>query len=234
MKKHGKRYNKSLEKCDAAKMYKLSEAVEFIKGLDKAKFDESVDLAFNLGVDVKQSDQMVRGTVTLPHGTGKSVKVCVFARDANLLSDATKAGAEYAGADDLIEKVKGGWIDFDVVVATPDMMKDLSKLGKVLGPKGLMPSPKAGTVTQDIGRTVKEVKKGKIEYKVDKGANVHVAIGKLSFDAAKLTENGIAVIEAVVKARPSSVKGVYIKKCVVSSTMGPGLKVDLHEHTATV
>jgi large subunit ribosomal protein L1 len=229
MKTHGKRYNKSVQKVDKEKTYKLSEAIEVLQGLDKVKFDESVDISFNLGIDTKHSDQMVRGTVSLPHGTGKQVKVCVLARDANLLEDAKKALADHMGGDDLIEKIKGGWIDFDVVIATPDIMKDLSKLGKVLGPKGLMPSPKAGTVTQDVGRTVKEVKKGKIEYKVDKNGNLHVAIGKLSFDKEKLAENGMTVIEAVIKAKPASVKGVYIKKCVVSSTMSPGLKVDLRD-----
>lgn len=232
MKMHGKRFNKAAEKVDKAKLYKLPEAIEVLKSLDKVKFDESVDLSFNLGIDTKQSDQMVRGTVSLPHGTGKQVRVCVLAKDANLLEDAKNAGADHMGADDVIEKIKGGWIDFDVVIATPDMMKDLSKLGKVLGPKGLMPSPKAGTVTQDVGRTVKEVKKGKIEYKVDKNGNLHVAIGKLSFDKEKLSENGMTVIEAVIKAKPASVKGIFIKKCVVSSTMSPGLKVDLREMLA--
>ncbi|MDP8263191.1 MAG: 50S ribosomal protein L1 [Candidatus Ancaeobacter aquaticus] len=230
MKKHSKRYTHVAEKVDKEKVYKLSDAIDILKEVDqKPKFDEAVDISFSLGVDTRHSDQMVRGTVTLPHGTGKLVRVAVFTKEPSNVEAAKSEGAEHVGDDDLIEKVKGGWTDFDVAIATPDLMKDLSKLGKILGPKGLMPSPKAGTVTQEIGKAVKEVKKGKIEYKIDKTSNLHVSIGKLSFEKDKLAENGLTVIEAIYKAKPSGAKGVYMKRCVISSTMSPGLGIDLKE-----
>ena len=227
MAKLSKRYKKSLEKRQA-KQYKLPDAVEALKSFERAKFVESVDLAFCLNLDTTQSDQVVRGTVSLPHGTGKDVKVAVFSKSVSE-TDATKAGADFVGADDLMEKVKGGWLGFDVAVATPDMMKDLSKLGKILGPKGLMPSPKAGTVTTDVLRTVKEIKKGKVEYKVDKAGNVHLSIGKISFESKQLVENAQAVIEAVSHAKPSSVKGSFIKSISLSATMSPSVRLDVAE-----
>jgi len=229
--KHSKRYRKSQEKAKA-KEYKIPEAVEVVKSFERAKFVESVDLAFNLNVDTKQSDQMVRGTVSLPHGTGKEVKVAVFSRSTGT-EEAKKAGADFIGADDLMEKVKGGWLDFDVAVATPDMMKDLSKLGKILGPKGLMPSPKAGTVTTDVLRAIKEIKKGKVEYKVDKAGNVHLSIGKISFENAQLAENAQVVIEAVARSKPPSVKGNFIKSIALSSTMSPAVRLDVRDFLAS-
>ena len=230
MKKHGKRYRKSQEKSNPKEL-KVSEAVDALKSFERAKFIESVDLAFNLNIDTKQSDQMVRGTVALPHGTGKQVVVAVFSKSVGT-QDAKNAGADFVGADDLMEKVKGGWLGFDVAVATPDMMKDLSKLGKILGPKGLMPSPKAGTVTTDVLRTVKEIKKGKVEYKVDKAGNIHLAIGKVDFAKEQLVENALSVIEAVIRSKPVSVKGIYIKSVSLSATMSPSVRVDIREMLA--
>jgi len=211
------------------KSYTIPEAVGAVKKLANAKFDESVDIAFRLGVDPKYSDQMVRGNVVLPHGTGKTKKVVVLTKNSDKEAEAKKAQADYVGADDLIEKIKGGWFDFDVLVVTPEIMRDLSKLGKVLGPKGLMPSPKAGTVTNDIGQAVDEIKKGKVEFKVDKTGNVHIAIGKASFEEQKLQDNIEVAIKAVVSARPAAAKGQYIKTCSLSSTMGPGLRLDLKD-----
>lgn len=229
MVKLSKRIKKSLEKVkDREKEYKIPEAVDVVKSFERTKFVESVDLAFNLNVDVKQSDQMVRGTVSLPHGTGKEVVVAVFTKSVGT-DEAKKAGADFIGADDLIEKVKGGWLAFDVAIASPDMMKDLSKLGKILGPKGLMPSPKAGTVTTDVLKTIKEIKKGKVEYKVDKAGNVHLAIGKVNFQNQQLVENATAVIEAVIRAKPVSAKGNYIKSVTLSATMSPGVRLDIRD-----
>ena len=231
LKQHSKRYRKALEVVDAAKAYPLKSAVEVLAKFPKAKFNESVDLAFKLGVDPKQSDQMVRGTVPLPHGTGKLVRVLVFAQGA--AAEAAKAaGAEYVGYDDMIKKCNEGWNDFDVAVATPAAMSEVRKLGKVLGPRGLMPNPKTGTVTEDTARAVKEVKAGRVEFKVDKGGNVHVAVGKVSFPPNQIEENARAVIEAVAKARPSSVKGVFLHSCTLSATMSPPVRVDLREFTA--
>jgi large subunit ribosomal protein L1 len=206
--------------------------LKLIKELSYAKFDETVDIAFNLGVDPKKSDQMVRGTVVLPHGTGKKVRVLVFAKGEKE-KEASDAGADYVGAEDMVEKVQKGWLDFDSAIATPDIMGLVGKLGKVLGPRGLMPNPKLGTVTFDVAKAVKEIKSGKVEYKTDKGAVVHVSLGKVSFDANKLLDNAKVVIDAVTKAKPSTSKGKYIKKIAISSTMGPGIKVDVGKLTAS-
>src|SRR5512137_1878776 len=205
-----KRYRKASEQVDAKKSYPLKSAVEVLAKFPKAKFNETVDLAFKLGVDPKQSDQMVRGTVPLPHGTGKVVRVLVFAKAGPAADAALAAGAEYVGFDDMIKKCQDGWTDFDIAVATPEAMVEVRKLGKVLGPRGLMPNPKTGTVTEDTAKAVKEVKAGRVEFKVDKAGNVHVAVGKLSFQPAQLEENARAVIDAVLKARPASVKGTYV------------------------
>lgn len=226
--RRSKRYQQVEKLADRTKAYKLSEALETVKKTATAKFDESVDLALKLGVDPKHSDQMVRGTVSLPFGSGKKVRVAVFAKEADA-KKAKEAGAEIVGFEDLVEKVTGGWADFDVAIATPDTMREVGKLGKVLGPKGLMPTPKTGTVTADVVKAIKEVKAGRIEFKIDKDANLHVAVGKASFDKDKLVENAKTVINAVLKAKPATAKGIYIQNCVVSSSMGPGLKVDLRE-----
>src|SRR5881628_2116463 len=212
-----KRYRKALEQVDGKKPYPLKSAVETLSKFPKAKFNETVDLAFRLGVDPKQSDQMVRGTVPLPHGSGKTVRVLVFAKPGAAADAAKAAGAEYVGFDDLIKKCQEGWADFDVAIATPEAMAEVRKLGKVLGPKGLMPNPKTGTVTDDTAKAVKEVKAGRVEFKMDKAANLHVAFGKLSFDAKAIEDNAKAVISAVAKARPSSVKGVFVHSCTLSA-----------------
>ncbi len=224
-----KRYRKALELVDSNKLYPLSAAVELLTKLPKARFDETVELAFRLNVDPKQSDQNVRGTVTLPHGTGKTVRVLVFAKSGEAADAARAAGAEYVGFEDMIKKCQEGWADFDVAIATPEAMAEVRKLGKILGPRGLMPNPKTGTVTDDTAKAVKEVKAGRVEFKVDKGGNVHVPVGKLSFGAVKLVENARAVIEAVAKARPAAVKGTYIWNCTISATMSPPLHLDLKE-----
>src|SRR5882672_1347974 len=204
-----KRYRKAVEQVDAAKVYPLKNAVEVLAKFPKAKFNETIDLAFRLGVDPKQSDQMVRGTVPLPHGSGKTVKVLVFARSGAAADAAKAAGAEYVGYEEMIKKCVEGWTDFDVAIATPEAMVEVRKLGKVLGPRGLMPNPKTGTVTEDTARAVKEVKAGRVEFKLDKAGNIHVPIGKASFTPQQIAENARVVIEAVAKARPSSVKGTY-------------------------
>jgi len=208
-----KRYKKALELVDGRKPYPLKAAVETLSKFPKAKFNETVDLAFRLGVDPKQSDQMVRGTVPLPHGSGKTVKVLVFAKSGAAADAAKAAGAEYVGFDDMIKKCTEGWTDFDVAIATPEAMGEVRKLGKVLGPRGLMPNPKTGTVTDDTAKAVKEVKAGRVEFKVDKAGNVHVPVGKANFTATHIEENARAVIEAVAKAKPASVKGTYIQTC---------------------
>ena len=226
-----KRYKKALEVVDGKKAYPLKEAVGVLAKFPKAKFNETIDLAFRLGVDPKQSDQMVRGTVPLPHGSGKLVRVLVFAKGA--AADAAKAaGAENVGFEDMIAKCNGGWSDFDVAVATPEAMVEVRKLGKVLGPRGLMPNPKTGTVTDDTAKAVKEVKAGRVEFKVDKAGNVHVIVGKASFKPEQLEENARAVIEAVAKARPNSLKGSYLNSCTLSATMSPPVRVDVREFTA--
>jgi len=222
-----KRYKKALELVDVQKLYPLKSAVEILAKFPRVKFNETVDLAFHLGVDPKQSDQMVRGTVPLPHGSGKTVKVLVFAKEGPAAEAARSAGAEYVGFDEMIKKCTEGWTDFDVAVATPEAMGEVRKLGKVLGPRGLMPNPKTGTVTEDTAKAVKELKAGRVEYKVDKGANVHVPVGKVSFTPEQIEENARSVIEAVVKARPSSVKGVFMQSCTLSSTMSPPIKIDV-------
>jgi len=223
----------SRAKVDREKAYTLEEAMALAKECAYTKFDETVDMTVMLGVDPKRSDQMVRGSVPLPHGTGKTERVLAFAKGEKE-KEALDAGADFAGSDDLVAKIQGGWMDFDRVVATPDMMAAVGKLGKVLGPRGLMPNPKVGTVTMDIGKAVKEIKAGKVEYRVEKAGIVHVGIGKASFDAAKLVENATVVLEALQKAKPSTSKGRYMKKIVISTTMGPGIKVDTAQAGALV
>jgi large subunit ribosomal protein L1 len=227
-----KRFKKALEVVDAKKAYPLKSAVEVLAKFPKAKFNETIDLAFRLGVDPKQSDQMVRGTVPLPHGSGKTVRVLVFARDGAAADAAKAAGAEFVGFTDMIAKCTGGWSDFDVAIATPEAMVEVRKLGKVLGPRGLMPNPKTGTVTDDTAKAVKEVKAGRVEYKTDKAGNVHVGVGKASFKPNEIEDNARVVIEAVAKAKPHSVKGTYIQSCTISATMSPGVRVDIREFTA--
>jgi large subunit ribosomal protein L1 len=221
-----KRVAVNAAKHDPMKKYGLGEASKLVKECATAKFDESVDLAFLLGVDPRHADQMVRGTVSLPHGTGKKVRVVVVCKQEAQVQAARDAGAEEVGGEDLVAKIAGGWTDFDAMIASPDMMGQVGKLGKVLGPRGLMPSPKAGTVTPKVAEAVAEIKKGKIDFRVDKASNIHVAVGKASFSAKQIEENAAAVIGAIVKARPASVKGAYLKNCSISSTMGPGFRLD--------
>ena len=222
---HSKRYNSNFEKINRDKEYSLEEAVELLSSFSHPKFDESVELAINLGVDPKHADQIVRGTVALPNGIGKDIKVLVFARD-DLAEEAKNAGADFVGANDMVEKVKGGWTDIDVVVAAPDMMAEVGKLGKILGPRGLMPNPKIGTVTKDIAKAVTEVKAGKIEFRVEKNGIIHNSIGKISFPNEKIVENAKVFINAILKAKPQAAKGLYMKKVTMSSAMGPGIKLD--------
>jgi len=229
--KASKRYRKALEQVDKNKSYPLVQAVQVLTKFPKAKFNETVDLAFRLGVDPKQSDQMVRGTVPLPHGSGKVVRVLVFAKAGSAADAAKAAGAEFVGFEDLVKKCQEGWVDFDVAVATPEAMSEVRKLGKVLGPRGLMPNPKTGTVTDDTAKAVREVKAGRVEFKVDKAANVHVPVGKASFSQQQIQENAAAVIEAVLRAKPSSAKGQYVVSCTLSTTMSPPVRVDLREMT---
>jgi large subunit ribosomal protein L1 len=231
-KKPSKRFRKALGMVDAAKAYSLPVAAEILTKFPRAKFNETVELAFRLGVDPKQSDQMVRGTVPLPHGSGKVVRVLVFAKPGAAAEAARGAGAEHVGFDDLIKKCQEGWADFDVAVATPEAMGEVRKLGKVLGPRGLMPNPKTGTVTEDTARAVKEVKAGRVEFKIDKAGNVHVPIGRVAFKSEQIVENGKAVIEAIVRARPASVKGTYVTNCTLSSTMSPAIRLDVREFHA--
>ncbi len=226
MPKHGKNYNSAREKIDSNATFVLKEALELIKSCSFAKFDESVDMALKLGVDPRHADQMIRGTVILPAGTGKTVRVAVFAEGEDA-DAASEAGAEIVGSDDLVEKIKGGEFDFDVAIAHPKMMGKVGKLGKVLGPRGLMPNPKAGTVTPNVAQAVKEAKAGKIEYRTDKSGVIHVMVGKVSFTMEELEENCITLIYALNKAKPAAVKGAYFKSCTISTTMGPGVRVDL-------
>ena len=228
MKKHSKRYVKAKESLDLSKQAGLKEAINILKKLPATKFNETVDLAVRLGVDPKQSDQQVRGTVSMPHGTGKKVKVLVFAK-GEAAKQAKDAGADYVGLDDLIKKISDGWFDFDVVVAAPDTMKEVGKLGKVLGPKGLMPSPKSGTVTPNVSKAVSEVKAGRIEFKIDKGANIHMPIGKIQFEESAIIENAGRAMEAIMRAKPSSGKGQYLRSCALSTTMGPSVRIDVRE-----
>lgn len=223
--KHSKRYNQVAEKIDRQKVYSLDEAIERLKEAATAKFDESVELAVRLGVDPRKADQMVRGTVTLPAGTGKQVRVLVLTKGEKE-KEALDAGADYVGGDELIEKIQNGWLDFDVVIATPDIMGQVGKLGRVLGPRGLMPNPKIGTVTFEVGKAVKEVKAGKIDFRVDKYGIVHAAIGKKSFEPKQIKDNVKAFMEVVERLKPATAKGVYIRSISLSSTMGPGIKID--------
>jgi len=227
MKKAGKHMETARQKVEV-RPYKLADAAELIKKTHHTKFNETVELAINLGVDPKHSDQVVRGTVVLPNGLGKSVRVLVLA-SGDKQREATEAGAEFVGGDDMVAKIMEGWTDFDAVIATPDMMRSAGKLGKVLGPRGLMPNPKTGTVTADVTKAVKETKAGKVEFRVDKAGIVHCPVGKINFDAPKLAENAHVVIVAVVKAKPAAAKGKYVKKITLTSTMGPAILVDLAE-----
>ena len=227
-----KRYKKAKEQVDGKKAYALKSAVEVLSKFPKAKFNETIDLAFRLGVDPKQSDQMVRGTVPLPHGSGKTVRVLVFSKSGPSAEAARTAGAEYVGFEDMIKKCQEGWADFDVAIATPEAMGEVRKLGKVLGPRGLMPNPKTGTVTDDTAKAVKEVKAGRVEFKIDKAGNIHVPVGKASFNQNQIEENARAVIEAVMKARPNSVKGIYVQTATLSATMSPPVRLDLKEFSA--
>jgi len=224
MPKHGKKYRAALEKYDPKKVYSLPEAIDILKKIAFAKFNETVNLDLKLGVDPRHADQQVRGTVTLPHGTGKTVRVAVFAK-GDKAAEAEAAGAEIVGAEDLVAKVAGGFTDFDAAIATPDMMREVGKLGKILGPRGLMPNPKTGTVTMDVAKAVQEIKAGKVEFRVDKTGNVHVPIGKIQFTNEQLLENALAVLDAIAKARPAAAKGTYMRSITLSSTMSPGIKV---------
>lgn len=221
-----KKHAAAEKKVDRTKLYNLKESVDLFKQLADKKFDETVDMAVNLGVDPKKSEQMVRGSVVLPHGLGKKVRVVVFAKGEKAL-EASKAGADHVGAEDLVEKITGGWMDFDKIVATPDLMGMVGKLGKILGPRGLMPNPKTGAVTFEVGKAIKDISAGRVDYKTDKTGIVHVSVGKVSFDSEKLVENAMAVIASIIKAKPTSSKGKYIKKLSISTTMGVGIPVDV-------
>jgi large subunit ribosomal protein L1 len=221
----GKKYREAKNKIDRTKRYTLEEAIQLLPETSYARFDEGIDVAIRLGVDIKKSEQMVRGTVILPHGTGKKVKVLVFAQGEKE-KEAREAGTDFVGGEELVEKILHGWLDFDKAIATPDMMKVVSKLGKVLGPRGLMPNPKVGTVTFDVGKAVQDLKSGKVEFKADKAGNLHVSVGKVSFGQEKLRENILTLLDAVIKAKPTSSKGTYVKGLAISTTMGPGIKVD--------
>ncbi len=228
----GKKFKAAVAKVDRERRYKLDDALKLVKETAVRKFDESVDAAINLGVDPKHADQVVRGAVVLPHGMGKTVRIAVFAK-GDKAREAQEAGADIVGAEDLAEKVQGGFMDFDKVLATPDMMGVVGRLGKILGPRGLMPNPKVGTVSMDISKAVKEQKAGKVEFRVEKAGIVHVPFGKASFDPEKLKANFHAIMEVIHKAKPQTAKGVYVKNVTVSTTMGPGIKVDTAEFTAT-
>lgn len=231
--KHSKRYRAWREKVNRSKRYTLSEAVGILKDGNPTKFDESIEMAVRLGVNPKHADQMVRATVSLPHGSGKKVRVLVFAQGEKA-TEAQEAGADFVGSDDLSEKIRGGWTDFEVAIATPDMMKVCGKLGKILGPRGLMPNPKTGTVTMDLTRTIKEVKAGRIEFRVDRQSNVAVAIGKLSFDGQNIVDNALAFVDAVMRAKPAAAKGAYFLGASLCSTMSPGIKLDHADLLAAV
>ena len=222
----GKKLNTAQEKIETGKEYLLGDAIKLVKESSYTKFDETVDLTVNLGVDPRKSEQMVRGTVVLPHGLGKKVRVLVFAKGEKE-KEALDAGADYVGAEDLVDKITKGWLDFDKSIATPDIMGTVGKLGKILGPRGLMPNPKLGTVTFDVAKTVKEIKAGKVEYKTEKAGIVHVPVGKVSFDIEKLIDNAKTIINSIIKAKPATSKGRYLKKISVSSTMGPGIAIDI-------
>lgn len=225
MKTRGKNYQEASKLVDRTKQYKIAEAVNILKEASKAKFDETVEVAFRLGVDPKKADENIRGAVVLPHGTGKTQRVLVFAK-GDKIKEAEAAGADYIGDADIVAKINEGWFDFDVIVATPDMMAEVGKLGRVLGPKGLMPNPKTGTVTFEVEKAVNEIKAGKVEYRVDKSSNLHVPIGKVSFEDDQLVENFNTIMDTIVKVKPQSSKGTYVRNVVVTSTMGPGIKID--------
>ena len=228
MKKETKKFTEAKSKVDPTKMYTINEALQLIKDVAYAKFDESVDLAFRLGVDPRHADQMIRGALAMPAGTGKDVRVCVITSGEKITA-AENAGADFVGGDDLVQKIAGGWLDFDRVIASPDMMGKLGRIGRVLGPRGLMPNPKLGTVTVDVEKAVKEQKAGKVEYRTEKNGIIHIPIGKKSFEADKLKQNLDAIVAAVMKAKPASAKGIYLKSLTVSTTMGPGVKIDTSE-----
>src|SRR5438477_3084453 len=225
MKKHGKKYRAATEKIDASRKYNLEEAVKKLKEITFAKFDETVELTMWLGVDPRKADQLVRGTIVLPHGLGRSKTVLVIAQ-GDKVKEAEEAGADFVGGEDMVTRIKGGWLDFDAVIATPDMMRLVGQLGKILGPRGLMPNPKTGTVTFDVLNAVRETKAGKVEYRVDKTGVIHVGIGKVSFEPDKLRENAQTLLDAVVKAKPSTAKGKYVKKVNLAATMSPGVLLD--------
>jgi large subunit ribosomal protein L1 len=220
-----KRYDAAASKIEREHHYTVEEAIEVVKQIPSAKFDESVDLSFRLGVDPKHADQMVRGAVVLPHGRGRTVRVAVFAKGEKE-REAREAGADVVGAEDLVERIQGGWMEFDTAVATPDLMGQVGRLGKVLGPRGLMPNPKLGTVTFDVGRAVREAKAGKVEFRVDKAGNVHVSVGRRSFGPEQLAANAMTVIESIMRAKPAASKGTYLRSLTVSTTMGPGIQLD--------
>ena len=224
MAKFGKKYQEVAKQIED-KLYEVEEAIDLAKKTATAKFDETVEFAVKLGVDPKHADQQVRGAVVLPHGTGKTNRVLVFAK-GDKLKEAEAAGADYAGAEELVTKIQGGWADFDVAVATPDMMGLVGRLGKILGPKGLMPNPKVGTVTLDVARAINEIKAGKIEYRTDKAGNIHAPIGKVSFDSEKLVENFYTLMDTLIKVKPSAAKGQYVRSVTISTTMGPGIKIN--------
>ncbi|QII81876.1 MULTISPECIES: 50S ribosomal protein L1 [Jeotgalibaca] len=225
MAKKSKQFRAALEKVETSKQYTIEEAIALVKEIDFAKFDATVEVAYRLGIDTRKNDQQIRGAVVLPHGTGKTQRVLVFAK-GDKAKEAEAAGADYVGDADLSQKIQGGWFDFDVVVATPDMMGEVGRLGRVLGPKGLMPNPKTGTVTMDVTKAVEEIKAGKVTYRADKQGNIHAPIGKVSFDNEKLIENLKTIHDVVLRAKPASAKGQYIKNVSVTSTFGPGVKVD--------
>src|SRR5690625_1626721 len=233
MAKKGKRYLEASKLIDRSKVYDIEEAVELLKQAANAKFDETIEAAFRLGVNPKNADEQIRGAMVLPHGTGKTQKVLVFAK-GDKAKEAEAAGADYVGDQDLIEKINQGWFDFDVIVATPDVMAEVGKLGRVLGPKGLMPNPKTGTVTFDVEKAVSDIKAGQVEYRVDNASNLHVPIGKISFENEHLVENFDAMTKTIVAAKPQSSKGIYMRNVTVTSTMGPGIKVDISEYVRKI
>ncbi len=224
----GKRYREATKLIEKGKVYSLGEAVKLLKKMPNGKFDETVGLSLKLGIDPKQADQQVRGTLTLPHGTGKKLRIVVFAKGEKV-KEAEEAGADFVGAEELIQKISEGWTEFDVAIATPDMMREVSKLGRLLGPRGLMPNPKAGTVTFELKSTIRAIQAGRIEFRTDKSGNLHLVVGKVSFNEDWLMTNAEAAVETVLRAKPASCKGQYLKGATISSTMGPGLQLDIHQ-----